>query len=164
MFPSNWACSLAAAALTALPTLTAADIVVNDPYARVSRPNAPTGAAFMMIENTGDTADRLIAASSDVAKRVELHTHIDQGNGVMKMIHIEGGIPLPAGSVHMMQRGGDHVMFMGLTENLVQGGEVSVTLTFEQAGDIVVMIPVDNERQPQHGAMKHGQMDQDKTN
>lgn len=164
MFSLKWARGVATVALVAVPTLTAAEIVISDPYARVSRPNAPTGAAFMMIQNTGDAADKLLSVASDVAKRVELHTHIDQGDGIMKMTQIEGGIALPAGATHMMQRGGDHVMFMGLTENLQQGGEVTVILTFEQAGDIVVAIPVDNERQPNHGAMRHGKTDAEKTN
>lgn len=164
MFLSNGARGILVVALAIIPTFAAAEIVVSDPYARVSRPNAPTGAAFMQIQNTGDTADRLISATSDVAKRVELHTHIDQGDGVMKMIQIEEGIDLQAGATHMMERGGDHVMFMGLTQNLEQGGEVTVTLTFEQAGEIVVVIPVDNERQPSHGAMNHGHKDHDKTN
>lgn len=154
----------AVAALLTLPTLGLAEIVIDDPYARASRPNAPTGAAFMVIRNTGETEDRLVAASSDVAKRVELHTHIDQGDGVMKMTEIEGGITIPAGEAHMMVRGGDHVMFMGLIEPLEQDTAINVTLTFEQAGDVVVTIPVDNERKPKHGGMKHKQMNNNATN
>jgi copper(I)-binding protein len=146
-----------AAAFSLIPVMSlAADIVVSDAYARASRPGAPTGAAFMLITNTADTDDRLVAASSEIAKRVELHTHIDQGDGVMKMTEIEGGIPIAAGATHVMERGGDHVMFMGLTDTLDQGVEVTVTLTFENAGDVVITVPVDNERQPPHGGMKHG--------
>lgn len=141
-----------AAALLALPVSSfAADILIEDPYVRVSRPNAPTGAAFMILRNSGATDDRLLSARSDAAARVELHTHIDQGDGVMKMVELEEGLALPAGGTHVMARGGDHVMFMGLSQPLTQGGEVSVTLTFEKAGDITVTIPVDNERKPGHG-------------
>lgn len=145
-----------AAALILAPGLSLADIIITDPYARASRPNAPTGAAFMVIQNTAGTADRLVAASSDIAKRVELHTHIDQGDGIMKMTEIEGGVEIAPGATYLMQRGGDHVMFMGLNEALEQGGTVEVTLTFEQAGDVTISIPVDNERMPDHGGMKHG--------
>ncbi len=153
-----------AAAFAAVPALSMAEIVITDPYARVSRPGAPTGAAFMIIENTADTADRLVSASSDVAKRVELHTHIDQGDGVMKMTEIEGGVEIGPGATYAMKRGGDHVMFMGLNVPLEQGGEVQVTLTFEQAGDIVLTIPVDNERKAGHGMMNHGAMKKNVTN
>lgn len=145
-----------AATVFLIPVASAAEIVISDPYARASRPNAPTGAAFMVIENTGAEADRLVSASSGIAKKVELHTHIDQGDGIMKMVEIEGGVAIGAGATYKMERGADHVMFMGLHESLDQGEEVSVTLTFEKAGDIDVTIPVDNERQPKHGAKKHG--------
>ncbi|MCC1492084.1 copper chaperone PCu(A)C [Cognatishimia sp. F0-27] len=132
-----------------------AEIVVSDAYARAATPSAKTGAAFMMIENTGDADDRLVAAQTDAAVRVELHTHIADENGVMRMREVEAGFPVPAGGMHMLQRGGDHVMMMGLTRSLNHGDSVTVTLTFENAGDLVVEIPVDLERQPDHGAMKH---------
>lgn len=143
-----------AVALTvATPAL--ADIEIKDPYARSSGPTAKAGAAFMVIENTGAEDDRLIGASSDIAVRVELHTHKDMGEGVMRMMEVEEGFAVPAGGTHMLQRGGDHVMFMGLNGPMEQGATVAVTLTFEKAGEMVVEIPVDLERKPMHG-MGHG--------
>ncbi|MFT6675126.1 MAG: copper(I)-binding protein [Sulfitobacter sp.] len=133
----------------------AGDIMVKDPYVRSSTKTSVTGAAFMTLMNHSDQDDRLIGASSDVAKRVELHSHTEDANGVMKMGEIEGGIALPAGAMHMLERGGDHVMFMGLNRPLVQGDEITVTLTFEKAGDMEIKIPVDHERKPAHGAMSH---------
>ena len=141
------------ATLIALPAA-AADIMVMDPYARAASPSAKSGAAFMTLHNMSATDDRLIAAQTDAAKRVELHTHVETGDGVMQMTEIEGGIALPAGEMHKMVRGGDHVMLMGLTGPLEQGADISVTLVFEQAGEVVVTIPVDNERKPEAGA--HG--------
>jgi len=95
---------------------------------------------------------------------VELHTHIEKSDGVLQMVEIEGGIPLPAGGEHAMVRGGDHVMFMGLTETLEQGEELKVTLVFEQAGDVVVTIPVDNERMDKHGGHGHSHSHGDHSN
>lgn len=145
----------ATAALT-LSTAAWADgaIMVMDPYARTSRPGAPTGAAFMGLMNHSSEDDRLIAVSSDVADRVELHTHLQDANGVMRMVEVEDGIAIAAGETHMLQRGGDHVMFMGLNRDLAQGDVISVTLTFEKAGDMTVEIPVDLERKPDEGGMK----------
>lgn len=117
-----------------------------DAYARAASPNAKAGAAFLVIENPTGSDDRLISATSDVAMRVELHTHIDAGNGVMQMRHDQDGFPIPAGEQHTLQRGGDHIMFMGLNRALRHGETVDVTLTFEQAGDIVIEIPIDLER------------------
>tara|TARA_R110002126_G_C10308751_1_gene487805 strand:+ start:259 stop:780 length:522 start_codon:yes stop_codon:yes gene_type:complete len=153
----------AVAVATLLSTAAFADgILVQDPYVRVSRPNAPTAAAFMTLVNESDSDDRLIEARSEIAKKVELHTHVDLGDGVMAMTQIEGGIPLAAGHTHALARGGDHVMMMGLNQPLAQGDEVTVTLVFEKAGEVEVTIPVDNERKAEgagHGAMDHSQMD-----
>lgn len=140
-----------------------AEIVIKDAYARSSGPMAKAGAAFMVIENTGAMDDRLIAARADVSKRVELHTHIDDGNGVMKMREVEGGFAVPAGGNATLARGGDHVMFMGLTQAFEQDMVFPVTLVFEQAGEITVEVPVDLNRAATmgHGAMTgngHGNM------
>lgn len=136
-----------------------ADILVHDAYARAAMPGAPTGAAFMVLENTGPEDDRLIGVASDAAQRVELHTHIAGDNGVMQMRQVEEGFAVPAGSQYRLQRGGDHVMFMGLTQPFAQGDTVQVTLTFEKAGAMTVDIPVDLARVADHGAMPQGGMD-----
>jgi copper(I)-binding protein len=49
-------------------------------------------------------------------------------------------------------------MFMGLIRPLEQGEEIDVTLTFEQAGEMQIKIPVDHARKPDHGAMDHSKM------
>lgn len=135
--------------------LVAGEIMVKDPYARSSTPSSVTGAAFLVLMNHGDTDDRLIGAATDVAKRVELHTHKEDANGVMKMMEVEEGFVVPAGGMHALKRGGDHIMMMGLKRPLEQGEEISITLTFEKAGEIEVMVPVDRERKPSHGSMDH---------
>lgn len=134
-----------AAACFAMPAL-ADGILVHDAYARASGKSAKSGAAFMTLENTSTTDDRLIDARSDAAKRVELHTHKENADGVMQMIHVEEGFALPAGGAHALKRGGDHVMLMGLTGPLTQGDTVTLTLVFEQAGEITVTVPVDLKR------------------
>lgn len=148
----------------ALPAF-ADGIMIHDPYARASASMSQSGAAFMEIMNQTDTDDRLIDARSDVAERVELHTHQEDANGVMRMVHVEEGFAIPAGETHALARGGDHVMFLGLTRELAQGDEIELTLVFENAGDVTVTVPVDLERNPMrqqmqgHGQMNHGNMD-----
>lgn len=132
-----------------------AEITVEDAYARSASPMAKSGAAFMLIHNSGEMADRLIGASSDAAARTELHTHLDDGNGVMRMVHVEEGFELPADGMISMKRGGKHVMLMGLNGPMAAGETVTITLTFGQAGDVVVEVPVDLERQD-HSSMQHG--------
>lgn len=123
-----------------------AEIAVRDAYARASMPGAPTGAVFMVIENAGTSDDRLVGVRSDVAARAELHTHRMESNGVMRMVAVEDGFVVPAGGSHTLARGGDHVMLLGLSRSLAQGDTIALTLEFEDAGAIVVDVPVDLAR------------------
>jgi copper(I)-binding protein len=150
--------SLAAAAAVAftLPAF-AEGITITDAYARSASPSAMTGAAFMTITNDGPEDDRLIAARSEAAERVELHTHLIDANGVARMVEVEDGFVIPAGGSHVLERGGDHVMFLGLTAPFEPGGTVPLTLVFEKAGEIAVELPVDMSSGPAQG-MGHGVM------
>lgn len=148
-FKSTLLATLAAATL-ALPAM-AQEIHILDTYARSASPSAKTGAAFMLIENIGDADDRLVGASSPAAKMVQLHTHREDAQGVMQMVHVEEGFDLPAGETLVLQRGGHHVMFMGLTEPFEQGKTIPLTLSFEKSGDITLDIPVDLSRKPAEG-------------
>lgn len=140
--------------------VSAAEIMVMDAYARVGRPGAPTGAVFMMLRNMGTEEDRLIGASSTAARAAQIHS-TEVKDDIVRMRHIEDGVPLGAGAVHEFARGGDHVMLMGLTEKLKDGDTVPLTLIFQKAGEVTVEVTVDNKRgQPGHGDHR-GQGDQD---
>lgn len=123
-----------------------AAFIVEEPFLRSSLPTSTSAAAFLVLRNQTGQDDRLIAARSDLAGRVELHSHTEDANGVMRMGEIAGGVPLADGEAHAFARGGDHLMFMGLEAPLVQGTLVSVTLVFEQAGDVEIIVPVDLTR------------------
>lgn len=151
----------AAAVSVALPAF-AEGIMVQDPYARVSAKMSSSGAAFMVIENHTGQEDHLVSAASDISEKVELHTHKEDANGVMRMIHVEEGFVLPKDGKIMMARGGHHVMFLGLKEPLKDGDMVHVTLEFEKAGAVEVDVPVDLTRKPMHGKMHHGEMNHGK--
>jgi hypothetical protein len=101
-------------------------------------------AAYMVIRNTGSAPDKLIAARSDVAKTVEIHTVIEE-NGMMQMRPVEGGIEIPAGGEVELKPGGYHVMLIGLTRDMNAGETVQITLQFETAGEIPITAEI---RQP----------------
>ena len=135
----------AAAASIVSSAVLSGQILIHDPYARVSSKSAKSGAAFMIIHNHSSENDVLISVESSVAQKVELHTH-KEVEGVMKMIKLEDGIVIPGMGHHALKRGGDHVMFMGLTQSLHHGDQITVTLIFERAGSVKLKIPVDLER------------------
>lgn len=146
-----------------------ADFTIEHPWARASAGPARNSAAFMTIRNTGGT-DRLIAAAGEVAERVELHTHIMDGD-IMRMRQVEA-VEVPAGGTATLQPGSIHVMLIGLTEPLKEGDRFPLTLTFEKAGKVTVEVAVEavGSMGPQgtqdgmgqdgmgHGEMGHGGM------
>jgi periplasmic copper chaperone A len=147
---------LFAGALVALPTLATAHVVIEDAYARASSAMAQSGAVFMSIYNHNDFPDVLIGAESDVAERLELHTHIQTSDGVMRMVEVEGGIPLGADETVLLERGGLHVMLLGLTRPLEDGDTFTLRLIFETSDPVEIVVPVDLQRMPgQDGGMQH---------
>ena len=138
----------AAAALLTTPALACDGFEVHDAYARASTSMSTSGAAFMAMMNTGDADCHVVGARSDASQRTELHTHIQDDNGVMRMVHVEDGFVVPAGGHLMLQRGAEHVMFMGLTAPFEQGNTFNVTLDFEDGTEYTFEVPVDLERMP----------------
>ena len=146
-----------------LPLAAAAQggISIHEAYARGANPKS--GAAFMVIENAGTTACKLMGATTDAADKAELHTSRDEG-GVMKMI-ATGPIEIGPGESHALARGGDHIMLMGLKQPLKDGENLALTLDMGDCGLVAVTVPVDNQRKPAagqdagdhagHGAMTH---------
>ena len=64
----------------------------------------------------------------------------------MKMRHVPDGFLVPANGMHMLSRGKDHVMFMGLMDPWEHGQSISLTLVFENAGEIDIQVDIDLER------------------
>jgi copper(I)-binding protein len=150
--------SLAAAAIISAGTAVAQDgILVENAYAITSGPGAVSGAVFLEIVNhSATTPDRLLSATSDVAQRVELHTHLIDAGGVARMVEVEDGFAVAPGETHVLERGGDHVMMMGLTRPLADGDSFELRLLFERGGEVIVEVPVDLDRAPMQGHGGHG--------
>lgn len=146
-FKTVLAAAVAAVALPGamLPAFANDGLHVDNAYARFM-PGAMAGAAFMTIENQMTEDDRLISAASDIAEKVELHTHKQGTDGTMQMVHVPEGFVIPAQGMHELKRGGDHVMFMGLKKIPADGTTVHLTLTFEKAGVMELDVPVDSKR------------------
>lgn len=118
----------------------AGKIAVENVWARASAGRAGAGAAYLTLRNTGNADDRLLSASTDVAKRAELHTHRMNGN-VMRMARVEA-VGVPAGKAVTLKPGGNHVMLMGLNRKLAKGDRFPLTLTFEKSGSVTVDVAV----------------------
>lgn len=122
------------------PVSGAATVLVEDAWVRSAPRAGASSAAYARISNTGREADRLLSAWSDIAARVELHTHIMDG-GIARMRQVDT-IELPAGRSVDLRPGGLHVMFLDLLRPLAAGETVVVRLVFEKAGEIRLELPV----------------------
>jgi copper(I)-binding protein len=109
-----------------------AKIQAVDAWARAGAAEMGNGAAYMILRNSGDTADRLVKAESDVAGAVELHKSSMEG-GMMKMAPVEN-IEVPAKGQAELKPGGLHVMLIGLKRELKAGEKLMLKLQFEKAG------------------------------
>lgn len=115
-------------------------LTVEDAYVRATPPNSKNSAAFMVIKNTDKKEVKLIAAASDIADRVELHTHINE-DGMMKMRQVEE-IIIEAENTVSLQPGGYHVMFLNLKQPLKEGQSVALSLYFDNGEQIRLDAPI----------------------
>ena len=153
-------------------TETPADGVVSDedgltianPWARTSPMDTTYGAVY--VELTSVDGDALVGAGvpADIAATVEIHetvpvdesstettaamgggeatdTTAPAGMGQMTMQPIES-LELPAGETVALEPGGYHIMLVDLVAPLETGQEIEVTLTFENAGERTITVPV----------------------
>jgi hypothetical protein len=116
-----------------------AQLEVNNAWAGATPGKAENGAAYVTIQSP--TVDRLVSASTPVAKKAELHTMSMQGM-VMKMRPVSG-VDIPAGQPVSLQPGGEHIMLMGLNQPLREGQSFPLTLDFEKAGPRTVTVTVE---------------------
>ena len=117
------------------------NLEVSGAFTKAMLPGQPVGGGYFTVKNTGSEDDVLVAASSSIAGTVELHEMEMQGQ-VMKMRKLETGIPVPAGKTVELTPGGLHLMFIKVKEPFKQGASVPVTLTFEKAGSVDLVLPV----------------------
>ncbi|MEM7497189.1 MAG: copper chaperone PCu(A)C [Pseudomonadota bacterium] len=151
------------AALAALALLTVAPaaahdytlgpIVIDHPWARPTIPNRPT-AGYFELENTGDVADRLVAARSPAFGRIEFH-RTSMKDGVMKM-EAQEAVEIPPGASLAFARRGYHVMLFDAVEQLGVGDRFPLELVFENAGAVTVELIVDRRGpKAEAGGMDH---------
>jgi len=133
-------------------------------WTRATPPKAPTGGGYLTITNSGSEDDTLIAVSTPVSEKGELHI-MEVKDGIMTMHPVEGGIVIPAGETVTLAPGGLHLMFIGLKESLKEGGMLPVTLTFAKAGTVETtlhIMPIGSQGPDGAGGgmnMDHGKMD-----
>ncbi len=119
-------------------------------------PGQNSAVVYLTIENQGANADRLLAISSPAAQNVTLHRMAMNGQ-VMAMREMEN-LPLPPKTVVPLTKGSNlHLMMTGLKRPLKPNETFPLTLIFESAGKLEMLVNVgpgisnsDNKSAPLH--------------
>ena len=133
----------------------AANIDISDVWARTSPAMTSLGAVYMSIKSSIDdelvsvVVDPSIAGSAEVHETMTAPMHSNS----MPMNHMSGemsmrevaSIAIPAGETVQLMPGGYHIMLIGLVAPLELGQTFEVTLTFANAGQVVVIAEVRDE-------------------
>lgn len=144
------------------------ELTITGQWARTSPAATTMGAAYMTITSPVDDVLLSVSVDASIAESVELHEMVmasddmamDEGDmdhssmsddmggemnddmsGEMKMQQVME-IALPAGTAVELKPGGYHVMFIGLVNPLQTGDTIELTLTFQNAGEVTISVPV----------------------
>ena len=145
---------LVALALLAVPVFAhnheKGEIEVRHPWSRATPPGAKVGVGYMEIRNRGQQPDRLVSASTPLAKQVEMHVTQRDGE-VMKMRQVQA-FEIPARERYELRPGGSHLMLVDLTRPLKKGERFLMRLRFERAGELEIELEVQEQgaRRPHH--------------
>jgi len=129
------------------------DLHIAHPWSLALPPNAPNVAAYFIIDNKGQQADRLLGVDTPISDKAELHEHVMTGE-VMRMQQVKD-VPVPAGGTVTFSPSAYHVMIMAPKDRslLRDGQRFPLTLHFEKAGDLTVEVAV--QKQPPEGESAH---------
>jgi copper(I)-binding protein len=115
-------------------------LVITNAWARPGTVNG-NSAVFFKIENPINEADSLSEVTCNSADRAEIHRSIME-EGVMKMEHQES-VEIPPNSSIDFEPGSYHVMLVNLTGDLKVGDTITLTLIFDNTGELALEIPVE---------------------
>ncbi len=110
------------------------------------QPVGDMAGGFLTVTNSGDAADKLTSVTSPLSDDVQIHETKDQ-----KMRQVTS-FDIPAEGELKLERGGSHIMFMGIKKQPKRGDKVRIELHFEKSGPIEVDLPVEAAT---HNPSKH---------
>lgn len=117
-------------------------INISGAYAYATTSVQKNGAVFLEVKNQTSEGMLVTQAATDVAERVELHTH-DMDGDIMMMHEVEHYGVAPDETL-VLEPMGHHIMLMGLKEPLKAGETFPLTLTIEPLGELAIEVTVKN--------------------
>lgn len=124
-------------------------VEISQGYIRETIPGTSISSAYLTIRNTHQQALKLIAVTSKVSPRLELHQHSMTDSGMMKMRQVPY-IMIPANSEVTLKPSGLHIMIFELTKGLMADEQIPLTFIFENQQVVNITLPVQSIKQRHH--------------
>lgn len=118
----------------------AQDISLENGSIRQPMPGRTITAGYFTLHNATTEEQRLVAVSSPMFAKIELHQHSHQ-NGMMKMEQVEF-IAIPAQQSVVLQPGGLHLMLFEPDAALAPGQMLPLELKFANGSTLSAEVPV----------------------
>lgn len=135
LLPLVWLVAALVAALAGVGAAHAGELRVEGAWARPTPPGISRTAVYLHIHNIGSAEERLVAVSSAVAGRTEVHETVMR-DGMMEMRPLALPLAIPPGGTFSFRPGGAHVMLLALKAPIARGAQVPLTLRFARAGEL----------------------------
>lgn len=132
---------IAAALLTLTGCSSQPQVEISNSWVKSSEMSVVGGmtAIFGTITNNTSEDVTLIGAATAAANLVEVHEMAMSG-GEMVMQQLEGGLLIPAGESVQLEPGGNHVMLMDLTQDVLAGDSLVVAFDLDGAEDLTLEV------------------------
>jgi len=128
-------------------------VEIEQPWIRATPPGAKVAAGYMIMRNRSAQPERLVGGSSPVARKVETHVHIKDGD-ILRMREVKG-YDIPAKGMFELKPGGAHLMLVDLKGPLKEGEKIPVVLKFENSGEVKLDFHVRPLAAPASSEHKH---------
>ena len=133
--------SIASAFFFIASAASAADVKVENAWIRAPAPAQKTASAYVELTSSANAA--LVAASSPLAERVELHSMTLDG-GVMRMRPLPR-IDLPAGKTVKLAPNGMHLMLFNPKQPLKPGDKLPLVLSVQPSSGAATTLRIEAE-------------------
>jgi periplasmic copper chaperone A len=128
-------------------------VTIEHPWARATAKGTSTGVVYLTIINNGSTSDTLISVAGAVSKSAQVHENKVDADGMTEMLAVDR-LNIPAHARIDLKPSGLHVMLFDLKNPLTYKSTFPMTLSFQKAGAIKVIVTVEKP-----GAMTFDNMD-----
>ena len=119
-----------------------AEITLDAAWGRPSLDMPTAGGMYLMINNKGTAADKLLSGSSPACGSIEVHEMVMKSDGTMGMNLVEKPLEIAAGGQIELKPGGLHIMCIMKNDKFAPGNKIDMTLKFEKAGEKTVSVEI----------------------